>query len=224
MLINLIEEKNEMTENLPAVKTVFSMQALTKNIETVLAKADSFAVTETTYSNDELDLIRPIANSIAPKPSPIEPAVLRQALMGLGHMPAQDGGDGGGKIKFAVYKNRLSEFPAEAIFRACRSWLDTGTFFPSIADLRKQAKDYITPEQRVINTARLILRCGKRPSDPLPPPDDAERRAFNGQMRRIGGLARMFPGETDAREIQPGEDEPEFDEAEFALAEVLRRD
>jgi hypothetical protein len=195
------------------------------NAQAVLAKADGIdAIKATVYSDAERAALMPIAAARPPAPIPMDPKSLRTALAGLAYMPMKDSGEFGGKLMLASYQSRLADLPSEAVCHACRVWLDNEKFFPAISDLKRLAREWTSPEQKVINRARLILRCGKRPSVPLPPPDDAERRAFNGQMRRIGGVARMFPGETDAREIQPGEDEPEFNEAEFALAEDLRRD
>lgn len=181
---------------------------------------DIFEIKNIVYSEDERAALVPIASARPPAPVPMEPRALRTALAGLMHMRMKDSGAFGGKLMLASYQNRLAEFPSEAICHACRVWLDNEHFFPDITDLRALAREWISPEQKLINRARYILRWGGKPREPLPPPTESERSAFNGQMRRLGLSMRYFDNEAEPRNIEDGEGEPYCIDADLELSDA----
>lgn len=155
----------------------------------MLNRCTYLTVNETYFTPEEMGLLRQIAQFRISASTPIDRDVLRRSLGGLSHLPSQDGGELGGKLKLSSYASRLSEFCEEAIFFACRHWLDHEKWFPQISDLRSLAAGYISPEQSAVNRAHMILRAfnGKQP----------KQRTGNNELCSPEDIARI-KAEVDA--------------------------
>lgn len=166
---------------------------------------------ESDFSPEEHQVIAKIAAAKPPAYPGADPVAIGRLLSRMAHMPMKDSGDIGAALMLDTYKRVLAKWPEPALQHAVLKWLETQRWFPGINEIVALAARWRSPEQIAIDRARAIRRCMKPNRPTGPPPDDAERSAFNAQMRRIGSAMRIFPGEAEPRNIEPGEPEPPAD-------------
>lgn len=82
---------------------------------------------------------------------PADRATLDRALTELALLTkAKEGDADTERLQIALYMERLSGYPADAVLHACRSWADGNVFWPSWAELRELLEERVAERQKML--------------------------------------------------------------------------
>jgi hypothetical protein len=58
------------------------------------------------------------------------------------------------QMRMALYLDRLSQYPADAVIHVCRSWADTNVFWPAWAELREKLESRVSGRRMMLKAIR----------------------------------------------------------------------
>jgi hypothetical protein len=58
------------------------------------------------------------------------------------------------QMRAALYLDRLSEYPTDAVIHVCRSWADTNVFWPAWAELREKLESRVSGRRMMLKAIR----------------------------------------------------------------------
>lgn len=159
------------------------------------------------FSDDEIRAVVPIAQAKPPAIIPADDRFLRQSFACLASsLPSKSTDELTGKLRLATYMTMLRGYPEGAIMAGCRRCLEDLDWFPTVRQLKERLENYTSPEQRMIDRAKFIVRNPLVLPEPPKVWTQAEVDQSNATFRKLGIATRWRLGED-------GEIEADFDAA-----------
>lgn len=96
--------------------------------------------------------------------------------------------DSEAKVRLGLYIQGLADVPGDLLANACRETIQTCTFFPTVAELRKRCKDLYSRQFRLARIKHLIAKHDREWREPEPekPMSPKEQAKVNDYLRRHG--------------------------------------